>query len=86
MPSAGFKLEISAVERLQTYALGNTATGVGRQSFGSLYKVRLFCAEFHETHERLLYYMYISNTEFHLNWLRSINMASINSFKPLCKV
>jgi hypothetical protein len=31
-PSAGFKLAISAVERLQTYALDRTATGIGLSS------------------------------------------------------
>jgi hypothetical protein len=31
MPSAGFEPVITAIERLQTYALDRTATGIGLQ-------------------------------------------------------
>ena len=33
MPSAGFKLAVPAIERLQTYALESTATGIGCHQF-----------------------------------------------------
>jgi hypothetical protein len=33
MPSAGIELAIPAIERLQTYALDNTATWIGVQVF-----------------------------------------------------